>query len=339
RGETCEARNDCSGGLACVNGTCSKNDFDISISAKHCDRVECEDDKDCCGDRPREAPAKCANRNSICLTPTLGDCTTFSCTADSECGSGVCPPGTCSLGGSCETDADCEPDVCVGSACSISNVYCITDADCYGELSCGGYRVCNCANPDFNPSDPICTDPECEDVCTLRCDSELCVPDTSCESDDDCIGSVNDICEDGRCVECVENDDCSEAEEECVNNVCEKPCTENEECPLFHACEDGECIERGCGSDNECILAASRAGSAEDPRLFQCLAAGGNSDTHICKLPCENDAGCASSEVCDDGFCVFIGCKTDEECRAYFGIEEEETDDAKPYITKALCRE
>lgn len=340
RGESCEARNDCAGGLACVNGTCSKNDFDVSISAKHCDRVQCEKDKDCCGDRPRQAPSKCNNRNSVCLTPQLADCSPVGCESDSVCGSGDCPTGVCNLGGSCNSDEDCDADTCVGNYCSISGNYCTSDASCLGQGTCS-YRVCNCTNPEYDPTDPICSDPDCDNVCTLRCEDELCVADTSCEEDSDCAGSVNDICEDGRCVECLDDDDCNDSEEECVNNFCEKPCTTNEECPLFHACDDGECVERGCGSDTECILAASRLGNGaiEDPRLYQCLEVGGDSDLRVCKLPCENDAGCASSEVCEDGYCVFIGCKTNEECRAYLGLENEETDDKKPYITKAVCRQ
>src|SRR5204862_5076672 len=49
RGETCQARNDCSAGLACISGVCSKNDFDITVSAKHCDQVDCQGTADCCG--------------------------------------------------------------------------------------------------------------------------------------------------------------------------------------------------------------------------------------------------------------------------------------------------
>ena len=51
RGETCLARNDCDTGLACLNGICAKNEFNIDVTAKQCTRVECETTDDCCGDK------------------------------------------------------------------------------------------------------------------------------------------------------------------------------------------------------------------------------------------------------------------------------------------------
>ncbi len=42
--------------------------------------------------------------------------------------------------------------------------------------------------------------------------------------------------------------------------------------------------------------------------------------------------------MCEDGYCKFIGCKTDEECRSYLGIANETTSDIKPYVSKAVCR-
>ncbi|HVZ31642.1 MAG TPA: hypothetical protein VG963_04405, partial [Polyangiaceae bacterium] len=71
RGEACQARNDCESGLACILGVCSQDDFQLTSSAKHCDRVDCEVDADCCGTKLTEAPAKCDNSTSICSTPTL----------------------------------------------------------------------------------------------------------------------------------------------------------------------------------------------------------------------------------------------------------------------------
>lgn len=334
RGESCQARNDCQSGLACVNGTCSKNDFDVEVNSKHCDLVDCETDKDCCGDKPRNAPAKCSARQEVC-TSTFADCTTTYCDSNSDCGDGSCL-GYCTISGNrCGRNSDCYENVCVNNYCSYSGTYCLDDNNCV-ENSCE-YKQCDCSNPDYDPSDPICTDPDCEDLCTLSCEGERCVPDTSCEDDVDCFGQSADICDDGRCVECLEDEDCNEdADETCERGVCQRPCKEDEECPLFHACEKGECVERGCGTDNECILALR---SLDEPRLAKCVPSDSGEGISVCQVPCETDTECAQFEVCESGYCVFIGCKTHEECRAFFGLENEETDDNKPYITKAVCRD
>src|SRR5262245_66674882 len=95
RGEACQARNDCQSGLACILGVCSKNDFELTSSAKHCDRIDCQTDTDCCGTRPSEAPAKCDSRTSICQTPVLPGCVSTVCTSSTTCGGGTCPTGYC----------------------------------------------------------------------------------------------------------------------------------------------------------------------------------------------------------------------------------------------------
>src|SRR5690349_10817941 len=66
RGKSCLARNDCAAGLACINGICAKNEFNISVTAKQCTRVECDTTDDCCGGKATEAPTKCDGRNEIC---------------------------------------------------------------------------------------------------------------------------------------------------------------------------------------------------------------------------------------------------------------------------------
>ena len=209
RGESCLARNDCADGLACVMGVCSQNDFDIDVSARHCERVECEADVDCCGSKPLQAPARCANRVAVCETPQVADCSFTSCTDDSDCGDGTCGSGYCSQTSTlCSADADCETDTCDTSLgyCSLSYVTCTTDDDCL-ENPCVS-RTCDCSNPEYDPTDDICTDSECTDVCVYKCEDRLCVHDTSCESDMDCLGLTADICDSGRCVECLEKSDC-----------------------------------------------------------------------------------------------------------------------------------
>jgi hypothetical protein len=363
RGESCRARNDCAYGLACVRGICSQNDFDIDVSARHCERIECEEDADCCGDKPLEAPARCANRVSVCETPTVEDCDPTTCTEDEECGDGVCGSGYCSLNGAtCDEETPCAEDTCDtdGSFCLLSFSFCETDADCR-ENNCTN-RVCDCDNPEYDPFDEICSDEECVDVCIYTCQDRLCKEDASCESDLDCRGLPTDICDAGRCVECLDDEDCDTDEEECVEGMCERPCRANEECRLFHECQDGDCEYVGCTSDRECVLSAY----AEDPnwqgepRLLRCLASDENPEIKRCRIPCENDAECAEPlqhetladpllretptmvspgfHVCDtDGFCKFIGCTSDEECRAYLGLQRQVPTEDRPFVPTAIC--
>lgn len=337
RGESCRARNDCESGLACISGTCSRNDFDITPEAKQCDRVDCQEDTDCCGDRPIDPPPECADRATLC-TPSLPGCVPTSCTSDSECNGGSCGTGSCSTSGSsCTSDTDCM-DTCVGSFCSVSGLSCITDGDCFSSGTCVG-RSCSCQNPQYDPTNPVCSNPDCTDTCTLRCVEERCVADSSCDQDSDCFARGLTLCDGGRCVACVEDDDCDvEGGETCVDNECVEPCTQNEECPLFHACEGGECVEKGCSSNRECVLAASQTGSGEDARLAQCLPSDEDPDVKVCKVPCENDGACSQFEICDSGFCKFIGCESDEECRSFLGIENEMKSESQPFVSRAVCR-
>ena len=158
------------------------------------------------------------------------------------------------------------------------------------------------------------------------------------------------VCDGTRCVECINKNDCdADAEETCEDGFCKKPCKYNEECPLFYECSEGDCVYSGCHDDRECILAASRnvqvdgegqaavAGSPDDPRLYKCLASDSDPDHKICKIPCENDGSCGQFQVCDAGYCRFVGCDTHEQCRNYLGIANQATTDAKPYVPQARC--
>src|SRR6478609_5001167 len=197
RGENCQARNDCQDGLACLNGICGINEFSVSVAVKHCDRIECSTTEDCCGDKPTEVPAKCATRTATC-SPTFAGCISNQvCTSDATCGAGTCRPaaatGTCSGGTlsglTCTTATDCQ-DLCASGTCTISLEACTANADCLyystaTPICSKPSRTCNCVNPDYNISDPICTDQDCTDLCTLRCQEERCVVDRSCKKDAD----------------------------------------------------------------------------------------------------------------------------------------------------------
>jgi hypothetical protein len=365
RGENCQARNDCQAGLACLNGVCGINEFPIGVEVKQCDRIECETTDDCCGDKPTTAPSKCGARASTC-TATLADCSASQvCTSDTQCGEGVCRPaglGTCSGGivsSTCDTVTECQ-DLCGADGyCSLSGLpsagACVADSDClYYDYNATATctkpsRTCNCANPDYFPSDPICTDPDCEDLCVLRCEDERCVTDRSCDVDTDCAPFGLPICSNGTCVACEGTSDCDE-DETCIEGVCNKPCKYNEECPAFYACDadSGECQYAGCSSDRECILAANAGDdtpgsvptpSGEDARLLKCLPSEADPTKNTCKIPCENDGSCGQQSVCDQGYCKFIGCESDEECRAYLGLTNQVVTEARPFVPTAVCRE
>lgn len=359
RGENCQARNDCQDGLACLNGICGINEFSISVATKHCDKIECATTADCCGDKPTEKPAKCNAQAKTCTQNFPGCSAAQVCTSDAACQGGTCraaaATGTCTGGLvslSCATAADCQ-DRCVTSSCTISGGTCTADSDCFyysatAPTCTKPNRTCNCINPDYNPSAAICNDLDCTDLCTLRCDDERCVADRSCKADADC-GAATPICSDGQCVQCTTDDDCGD-DKSCDLGVCHARCKHNEECSAFYECnaDSGECEYVGCKSDRECILNATGSGqtaesiptsTGEDPRLLKCLPSEADKDHKTCKIPCENDGSCGPQSVCDAGFCKFIGCDTDEECRAYLKLVSQVTTTAKPYVTTAVCRE
>jgi len=360
RGENCQARNDCQAGLACLNGICGSNEFPISVAVKQCDRIECATTEDCCGDKPTEIPAKCNARAATC-SPTFPGCTNQVCTGDSNCGGqgGTCRPaaatGTCSggtlTGLTCATATDCQ-DLCNNGSCTVSLTACTVSADCtyYSTVTptcTKPNRTCNCTNPDYNPNAAICSDPDCFDLCTLRCDDERCVADLSCKTDADCSSGAP-FCSDQQCVQCKADDDCGDGKT-CDAGVCHAPCKHNEECSAFYECnaDSGECEYVGCKSDRECILAATASSQAagavstpsgEDPRLLKCLPSEANPLQKTCKIPCENDGSCGAQSVCDGGYCKFIGCETNEDCRAYLGLVGQVPTPARPFVPTAVCR-
>lgn len=368
RGENCLARNDCESGLACLNGTCAKNEFGLEVAANQCVRIECDIDEDCCGDRPTSAPAKCRGRDSICSMPTLPGCVATTCVDDTTCGGGASCLGTCVgtgqvAGTTCTVASDCPKvtNTCVMGTgltygyCSLTNTYCTSTILCTTPTATCSSKTCRCQNPDYQPTNTICTDPDCEDICLLRCEDNLCLQDKSCKVDTDCASVGLRICDDGRCVECTTNKDCDEKNDEtCDSGQCHKPCKQNEECPLFNECVKGDCVYVGCQSDRECILASARGtqsntggtsglgalasiSGSDDPRLYKCLPADDGTKLNVCKIPCENDGSCGQFQACDNGYCKFVGCEEDEECRAYLGIANQMTSDAKPYVATARC--
>ena len=359
RNDNCQAKNDCNSGLSCIGGRCQPTNYDnLEVSGKECIRHQCDETEDCCGDKPTDAPAKCAGVESICLTPTVPGCSPSSyCTDDDQCGSGTCEkalaPQRCSITQvNCTGSTDCYDEVCeqnyypyYGSGgggytigtCSRSNTSCDEDSDCpYFGDSCPDaieqdYGQCDCTNPDYDPTDEICSDEDCEDVCSLVCENNLCVEDDSCEDDNECPSSMP-FCDDGECVPCTADDECDEdAEEECREGACVRPCEFDQECGSFSECQKGECVYVGCESDTDCVLYYTES---ETARLAVCVV---ESDLGTCRLPCDTDAHCGSTSICSDGFCEYIGCQTDAQCDRLLNLDNQQVTADKPYVTQGRC--
>jgi hypothetical protein len=344
RGSSCDSTNDCAEGLSCgvahdcpvgvscANKSCQPTNFALTGTGKRCFTHDCTSIDDCCGEMPQQAPAKCAKRESICNRPSLPGCTPFlSCMAQKDCGTGKCA-GTCSAAftTTCLAAADCAPNTCDPTThkCSVTGFDCSLTACALNVCS---FPRCNCTNPDYDQTNPICIDEECQGICGFTCKDERCVVDTSCASDDDC-SLTTPFCNNTKCGECRTSDDCEK--EECIAGHCGPICKTDTQCPLFEACQAGECVFVGCRSDRECVLKAGT--TTQDPRLAKCRVENGRG---ACVFPCEIDAQCAPSEVCLDGVCEYIGCETDGECKTIAGLHNlPAPTPERPWSTTAQCR-
>lgn len=350
RGSSCDSTNDCQEGLSCIvtggcpagvacaNKSCQPSNFDILGTGKQCHLTECTTKADCCGDLPEELPAKCADRDVKCSQPTVPGCLVTTCLDDSYCNGGTCG-GTCSRdGATCLTSDDCEQDSCDldTGTCRVGLNNCNSDDECQLVNTCST-PYCNCTNPAYDPTDAICSDPDCQGVCGWTCAGERCVVDTSCKADTDCAYPTPHCGDDGTCVECLTSDDCEDAE--CVGGRCGPECEHDTQCGVFEACQEEKCVFVGCRTDRECVLGAGTGlfDPAQDPRLAVCSIEQG---VGTCVYPCEIDAQCSPTEVCLDGRCEYIGCETDAECKTIAGLHNHPlpTRD-RPWTTSAVCRE
>ncbi|MDF1562305.1 MAG: hypothetical protein P1V51_04635 [Deltaproteobacteria bacterium] len=159
-------------------------------------------------------------------------------------------------GGVCLTDTDCITDpngpTCVSGTC----IYCVTDGDCQGHPNGGvcdtGSGTCwdggadggldagtdgglgdaglTCTIDDdcwqVDPTVPVCNNGTCSeckggDISTcingaLFCTDGRCI---QCLQQSDCTDQTLNVCSNGLCVDCVSSSDCLGAP--CVDNVCQ----------------------------------------------------------------------------------------------------------------------
>ncbi len=149
-----------------------------------------------------------------------------------------------------------------------------------------------------------------------------------CGDDADCV--EGDFCEEGVCVDCRDNADCSEELPVCVDNFCE-------ECGEAADCDDGNaCTTDTCDENNECVRDALTCDDGDACTTDSCDEATGCvfaeidcDDGEFCngEETCQPDAEtgeptcvagiapCDEGETCDEesGVC-FTSCTDDTEC-------------------------
>ncbi len=195
----------------------------------------------------------------------------------------------CDLTSSCNDSYECKSNRCVDVGCTTDETCraefsgweqktCGTDADCFGGVGfCIAFAATTYCVIDGSGG---CTDPavsidvtkvgDGSTVQTCGNTTALCGSLGSCEDpctgNPDCTTTPYLICDDGRCVECLGNSDCTGSKTNCVADVC------------------------GCKDNSECV-AGTDAGTL-------CMASG--------QCGCIDSSECASGTLttCDNGICV-----------------------------------
>ncbi len=220
RGESCQARNDCVSGLACIANRCVLNEYPIAVDARECVRVDCATRDECCLDfTPTQVTeATCIQYDADCralLDQASCDLYNRYCICNLVCEDERCVPAN-----NCSDTIPCTSGVCNNGVC----VECMVDIDCPGEGTCN------------------VTTNHCIDHCTRN---EECAQFESC---------VSGQCEHTGCTsdrECYF--DLQNPRAECRDGECRVPCENDAECLQdFHACQGGLCVFIGCETDEEC---------------------------------------------------------------------------------------
>lgn len=147
---------------------------------------------------------------------------------------------------------------------------------CTTDDQCTRYQVCekgtcialgkasrprSCiANKDCPPTDYVCHNKQCKKFCKEdddcktgeRCKQNcLCEVVKSCKTDREC--GKGKCHEDGYCVECLDDNDCSSSKPACLDGSCLARCTVDKDCDKGQICISGSCTPSCiCLTDQHC---------------------------------------------------------------------------------------
>ncbi len=176
------------------------------------------------------------------------------CASHDECTLGeFCVQGLCVDGGEvdpCTHDAECP----TGRYCNMDRLVCEEDLGCFDDARCPEGYYCNLAT---NSCERSCTEETAEEVCPegFICHGGRCV---ECVEDEDCGAGLTCDPEAGRCrgeVHCFSDRDClrplvcNRKTGQCTEEP--PPCVSNQDCARGEVCEirSGRCVSSECLPD------------------------------------------------------------------------------------------
>ena len=206
---------------------------------------------------------------------------------------------SCRDSAACDADADCMaamgPNGINGDRCSQAVQRCAADVsaeECSLVRGFGGIGECpfQCADATnaCRRADECSTIEQCNRkteacTCQLECRDTQCVERNAlCEDNDGCP-QARPICDDGVCIECKAQEDCTDEEYCGAGGTCIERCESDMNCAVFQSCQEGQCTFTGCRSDRQCFASAPTRSSMSRCRM---------------RHPCEVDSQCSSLEAC-----------------------------------------
>ena len=301
-GESCRSRIDCAGGLACIDGICTKPGIEPDAGSLDAAIDQTPDTQDASPDVPADAQSEDGEAGDTTDAEADGDAPSSGaigtwCHDTSDCNDGL----TCARNKCSGSENGFKP---TGRACVV--IECTQPSDCckIPSPNCPEYKLrCQAGSPTY------CAQYQAQCVCdpgVWQCREEQCISTPKCTSTEGCV--LGDVCSNGVCVECATNNDCAPGYR-CNANQCEFPCSINEHCGDFEECQSGECVHVGCSVHAECRAHFNGAVDAA------CVDG-------TCRRPCYRDYDCrqgafgnSDGYTCFAGYCYPIGCETDLECR------------------------
>jgi Cys-rich repeat protein len=311
---TCQVDADCKQCQVCIGGTC--NGAGLA----------------CTADQPCPWPKKCkidpaSACNNVCISGSQ-------CVTSEDCGPcKACMDGGCVDAGVvlCEVNADCmKGQICKVDAANPCNNLCVPYVNCIDDGDCDDCEAClqgkctqtgpmECMSALDCDVDEICLKTDPANFCL-----NVCVSDTSCNTDADC--DICEACVGGTCIGglevlCIEDDDCNVGEvcnldgKDPCKNFCSPPqpdCVVDDDCGPCEVCQSFMCYPSAvvppCTEEVAC------------PEPFLCEVSPDDPCENKCVEPppeCVADADCAVCNACTNGKCVSIAeikCVTDKEC-------------------------